>query len=74
MVLVLIIVQEISWRVAVSRGTVRNLLADAQAYGWFVELARPEPDALAAGQLQRFVSLARQFDLDDFAAMQQLDA
>ena len=37
-------------------------------------LARTEPDALADGQLQCLVPLARQLDLDDLAAVLQFDA
>ena len=34
----------------------------------------PEPHRLAGSQLQRLVPFARQFDFDDLAAVQQLDA
>ena len=50
--LVPITAQEISRRAAVSRGTVRNLLADAQAHGWFVEPAPAGARRLAPKTLQ----------------------
>lgn len=58
--LVPISANEIARRAAVSRGTVRNLLADARAQGWFVESAPPGARHLAPQALQvtmRWVAL-----------------
>jgi hypothetical protein len=50
--LVPVAANELARRAAVSRGTVRNLLADAQAQGWFAEPASPGARRLAPETLQ----------------------